>query len=75
MKLMQLLYLLSFFAPVAFLLGYIAGAPRPVEQKIHLERIDPRVMPVSPIDFYRNEASLVVAETVWIAPNSSIAKR
>lgn len=29
----ELLYLLSFFAPIAFLLGYIAGAPRPVEQK------------------------------------------
>lgn len=75
MKLMQLLYLLSFFAPVAFLLGYIAGAPRPVEQKIYLERIDPRVMPVSPIDFYRNETSLVVADTVWLEPNTAIAQR
>ncbi|MBM3760092.1 MAG: hypothetical protein FJW36_07575 [Acidobacteria bacterium] len=75
MKLMQLLYLLSFFAPIAFLLGYIAGAPRPVEQKIHLERIDPRVLPVSPIDFYRNETSLVVTETSWIQPNSSVMQR
>lgn len=70
MRLTQLLYLLSFFAPIAFLLGYIAGAPRPVVTPIHLERIDTRTLPVAPVDFYRHESSLVVAETNWLRPNS-----
>ncbi len=69
MRISQLFYLLSFFAPIAFLLGYIAGAPRPVQQPLHLEKIDTRAMPVTAVDFYLHEASLVVSDEPWIQPN------
>jgi len=75
MKLTKLLYLLSFFAPVAFLLGYIAGAPRPQDRRIFEEKIDTRTLPVSSIDFYKNESSLVVEEHQWLQPNSAIPAR
>jgi hypothetical protein len=69
MKLIRLLYLLSFFAPIAFLLGYMAGAPRAVAPSYKVEHIDNRVLPATAIDFYRNEASLVVADDQWLQPN------
>jgi hypothetical protein len=72
MKISQMFYLLSFFAPIAFLLGYIAGAPRPVVQRVHLDKIDPRPLPSSDIDFYRHESSMVVADTHWLQPNSPV---
>lgn len=71
MRLTRLLYLFSFFAPVAFLIGYIAGAPKPAAPVLSYEYIDTKTIPVSPIDFYRNENSLVVQGTSWIQPNSS----
>ena len=70
MRISQMFYLLSFFAPIAFLLGYIAGAPRPVVERVHLDRIDPRPLPGSPIDLYRYEASMVVADQQWLQPNA-----
>jgi len=75
MSILRLLYLLSFFAPIAFLLGYIAGAPRSMPPERNYEQIDTRTMPVSPIDFYRQEDSIVVAEDPWLRPNSTYAKR
>jgi hypothetical protein len=75
MRLTRLLYLLSFFAPIAFLLGYITGAPRPVPPDLSFEYINTKSLPVSPIDFYRNENSLLVQETAWVQPNSSYEKK
>lgn len=69
MKLSQLLYLLSFFAPIAFLLGYMAGAPRPVQQPLFLQKIDTRLLPASDLDIARHEASFVVDDRKWIQPN------
>lgn len=74
MKLSQLVYLLLFFAPVAFLLGFIAGAPRPVEQKVVYEKIDTRTLPVSPIDLARHESSMVVQDTPVLQRNDQVAR-
>lgn len=75
MSLSRILYLLVFFAPVAFLLGYMAGAPRPTAPAFATTHIDTRQLPVSPIDFYRHENSLVVRDEAWLKPNSEIPTR
>lgn len=66
---------MSFFAPIAFLIGYIAGAPRPAAQDLSFEHINTQTMPVSQIDFYRNETSLIVQEATWIRPNTSFQSK
>ncbi len=75
MRLTRLLYLVSFFAPIAFLLGYIAGAPRPAAPDLSFEYINTKTLPVSPIDFYRHEDSIAVQETAWMQPNSNYDKK
>ncbi len=75
MKITRLLYLISFFAPVAFLCGYILGAPRYQSPSLDFNRIDSRAMPVSAIDFYNNEATIAVGESDWLKPNTSLATR
>lgn len=70
MKITRLLYLISFFAPVAFLCGYILGAPRYQSPSLDFNRIDARAMPVSAIDFYNNEATIAVGESDWLKPNT-----
>ncbi|MCX6611765.1 MAG: hypothetical protein NTW74_13045 [Acidobacteria bacterium] len=57
------------------MLGYIAGAPRPTAPDLSFEYINTKTLPVSPIDFYRNENSLLVQETAWMQPNSSYEKK
>lgn len=74
-NLSQLLYLLMFLAPVSFLFGYMMGAPRPAVRDYRMQDIDTRTLPVSPIDFYRNEGSMVVETKPWIRPNSEALKR
>jgi|688.fasta_scaffold1286554_1 hypothetical protein len=71
----RLLYLLSFFAPIAFLLGYIAGAPRPAAPDLSFEHINTKTLPVAAIDFYRNEDTIAVQETAWMQPNSHFDKK
>ncbi len=76
MSLSRILYLLVFFAPVAFLLGYMAGAPRPsAAHAFATTHIDTRQLPVSSIDFYRHENSLVVRDEPWLQPNTAIPTR
>jgi hypothetical protein len=75
MSLSRILYLLVFFAPVAFLLGYMAGAPQPTAPSFATNHIDTRQLPVSSIDFYRHENSLVVRDEPWLQPNTAIPTR
>lgn len=75
MRISKLFYLLSFFAPIAFLLGFIAGAPRPVNEKIHLEQIDTRTLPVTGVDLYMHQDSMVVEDVKGLQPNSEIEPR
>ncbi len=75
MSLARILYLFLFFAPVAFLLGFIAGAPRAEYSAYTPPAIDVRTLPVSPIDFYRQESSLVVKDDPWLKPNSEVKVR
>jgi len=72
MPLSRLLYLFAFFAPVMFLLGYMVGAPKPVQQRFDTSKIDTRKLPVSPIDFYRHEGSLMVDDQPWLQPNNQV---
>jgi hypothetical protein len=74
-NLLRVFYLLVFLAPVSFLLGYIAGAPRTTAREYHMPPVDKEILPVSPIDFYRNENSLVVETKPWIQPNSEFVRR
>ena len=75
MKLMSLLYLFCFFAPVAFLIGYMAGAPRPVAPTIDFRGIDTRAMPVSALDLNRNDGLIMAKEEQWLVPNTSFQKQ
>lgn len=75
MQFIRLLYLICFFAPVAFLCGYILGAPRYTPPTLDFNRIDSRPMPVSAIDFYPNEATLAVQENPWLQSNASFGNR
>jgi hypothetical protein len=74
MKLLRLVTLLCFLAPVAFLLGFIAGAPAPGPRP-GLQAIDTRYLPVSEYDLARQETSLVVDGIDWLRPNVSFASR
>lgn len=74
MKLLRLVTLLCFLAPVAFLLGFIAGAPAPGPRPV-LQAIDTRYLPVSDLDLARQETSLVVEGVDWLRPNVSFASR
>jgi hypothetical protein len=73
MKLVRILYLVSFFAPVAFLLGYILGAPTPLSTPPHYQPppINRTAMPVSEEDFYRFEGSLATSTEAPLNPNSA----
>lgn len=76
MKITRFLYLICFFAPVAFLCGYILGAPRYVTPTLDPARIDTRALPVSATDFYKNEATLTdTSENNWLKPNAALANR
>lgn len=76
MKITRFLYLICFFAPVAFLCGYILGAPRYTPATLDAARIDSRAMPVSAADFYNNEATLTdTGDDKWLKPNSAFANR
>lgn len=76
MKITRYLYLICFFAPVAFLCGYILGAPRYTPPSLDTARIDSRALPVSVADFYKNEATLTdTGENKWLKPNSTLADR
>lgn len=70
MKLISLLYLFCFFAPIAFLIGYMAGAPRPVAPIISFREIDTRALPVSALDLQRNEGLILTDEVPWLVPNT-----
>lgn len=74
MKLLRLVTLLCFLAPVAFLLGFIAGAPGPGPRP-GLQAIDTRHLPVSEYDLARQETSLVVDGVDWLRSNISFASR
>lgn len=74
MKLSRLVQLLCFLAPVAFLLGFIAGAPAPAPAPA-LQKIDTRYLPVSEIDLARQETSLMVQDVDWLRPNVSFSSR
>lgn len=74
MKLSRLVQLLCFLAPVAFLMGFIAGAPAPAPAT-GLPSIDTRYLPVSEIDLARQETSLMVQDVDWLRPNVSFASR
>jgi hypothetical protein len=75
MNLSRILYLTVFLAPVSFLMGYIAGAPRAQGVSYQMAPIDEKPLPVSPIDFYRQEDSLVVETPEWLKPNLNIERR
>jgi len=71
----RILYLMVFLGPVSFLMGYMLGAPRAQGEGYQMAPIDEKPLAVSPIDFYRQEDSLVVEEPDWLKPNSSIERR
>ena len=75
MKLMSLLYLFCFFAPVAFLIGYMVGAPRPVAPVLDFRSIDARAMPVSAIDLNRSDGVILAKEDHWLIPNRAFKKQ
>lgn len=74
MKQLRLVYLLCFLAPVAFLLGYIAGAP-PEAPRASANSIDTRHLSISNLDLARQETSLVVDGVDWLQPNVSFDSR
>ncbi|WP_031500269.1 hypothetical protein [Bryobacter aggregatus] len=69
MKHIRLLYLCCFLAPVAFLCGYIAGAPRYIPPELNFNRIDPRPIPVARPDIFQPETSLLPDDPPWLQPN------
>lgn len=75
MKLMSLLYLFCFFAPIAFLIGYMVGAPRPVAPAMDFGKIDTRAMPVSPIELNRLDGAILAKDDNWLIPNASYKRQ
>lgn len=69
MKSIRLLYLLCLLGPVAFLFGFIAGAPRTTAEVALPAAVDARHLPVSAIDYSEHEGNLATPDNDWLQPN------
>ncbi len=76
MKTARLLYLLLFLSPVAFLCGYIAGAPKGIQApRLHFEGVDTRHLRPQGQDYLDTEGSLIIGDSARLAPNRDLEAR